>query len=40
MDLKLTVIANSGNEEFAVDDIVINGTASSDPTIGFDAATS
>lgn len=40
MDLRFTVTANSGSEEFAVDDLLINGTASSDPTIGFDNATS
>lgn len=40
MDLKLTLKAGAGNEEFAVDDIVIDGTAGSSPTIGFDAATS
>tara|TARA_R110002126_G_scaffold282967_1_gene431868 strand:+ start:22270 stop:25266 length:2997 start_codon:yes stop_codon:yes gene_type:complete len=36
MDLRLTVASTSGGEEFAVDDLVINGTAaSSDPTVGF-----
>ena len=41
MNLRLSVTAEAGSEEFAVDDIVINGTlATSDPVIGFDAATS
>ncbi|MBG7610707.1 hypothetical protein IU405_00405, partial [Polaribacter sp. BAL334] len=41
LDVRLSVKADSGSEEFAVDDIVINGTlATSDPVIGFDAATS
>ena len=40
MDLRFTITANSGNEKFAVDELTINGTSSSDPTIGFEAATS
>ena len=40
MNLRLTLRADAGNEEFAVDDLVIDGTASAVPTIGFDNATS
>jgi hypothetical protein len=40
MDVRLTLRADSGGEEFAVDDLQINGTASTTPTIGFGEATS
>ena len=41
MDLKLSIKAEAGDEEFAVDELTINGTASStDPTVTFDAETS
>ncbi|KGL62814.1 hypothetical protein PHEL85_2609 [Polaribacter sp. Hel1_85] len=40
LDLKLTVRGEAGDEQFVIDELILNGTAPSTPTIGFDAATS
>jgi hypothetical protein len=40
MNVRLTLRADAGNEEFAIDDLVVDGTVSAAPTIGFDNATS